>query len=397
MIRNSAALIASLLSGLGSPAADRNYRPGHQRMHALLAEMNLNRPRLRVRIAGTNGKGSTAFMLAHALQAAGLTVGLYTSPHIHTFNERIRIHGQPVSDAAIIPVLKGMVSTAMNIGASYFEVATALALSLFSGARVDVEILEAGVGARMDATTAIPADMALITPIGMDHQAWLGDSLTNIASEKACIMDGCRWTISAPQAGGVAEILQQHRPDIEFVLDGEDLPPLKMVGNHQQCNASLTYAAIRHLCAEGGVESDLQVMMSAIADTQIPGRLQHFRWHGCHLWLDAAHNMHAVQALLPSLPALADPFDAILVFTREDRDLTGALPLLRPFTRRLVSKHDPIGCCDAHYDGLPDALEAEVAGKESGSFLVLGSFTSVAAAEDWLSYKSPTAFRESVS
>jgi len=387
MIKNSAALIESLLSGLGSPAADRDYRPGHQRMHALLAEMNLNQPRLRIRIAGTNGKGSTAFMLAHALQKAGLTVGLYTSPHIHTFNERIRIHGKPVTDAEIIPVLEDMVSIAMNIGASYFEVATALALSLFSRARVDVEILEAGVGARMDATTAVPADMALITPIGMDHQAWLGDSLTDIASEKACIMDGCRWAISAPQVGGVAETLQQHRPEIGFVSDGEDLPPLKMAGDHQQCNASLAYAAIRRLYAEGGVESDLQTMMSAIVDTEIPGRLQHIRWHHRHIWLDAAHNMHAVQALLPSLSALANPFDGILVFTREDRDLAEALPLLRPFTHRLVAQHDLAGCCDAHYDGLRGALEAEVVGKESGSFLVLGSFTSVAAAEDWLSHK----------
>jgi len=357
-------------------------------MHALLAETNLNRPRLRIRIAGTNGKGSTAFMLAHALQAAGLAVGLYTSPHIHTFNERIRINGQPVSDAEIIPVLESVVSAAMHSGASYFEVATALALSLFSGARVDAEILEAGVGARMDATTAVPADMALMTPIALDHQAWLGETLSAIADEKAYAMHDCRWAISAPQADDGVEILLRHRPDIEFISAGEDLPPLKMEGDHQHCNALLAYTAIRRLCAEGGVQSDLRTMMSAIAATEVPGRLQHIRWNRVHIWLDAAHNKHAVQALLPSLPALADPFDTILVFTREDRDLTEALPLLRPFTRRLVAQHDPAGCCDAHYDGLRGALEAEVAGKESGSFLVLGSFTSVAAAEDWLSCKS---------
>jgi len=395
MTKHTTSSVESLLAGLGSPAADRDYQPGHQRMHALLTEMNLKHPRLRIRIAGTNGKGSTAFMLAHALQMAGLTVGLYTSPHIHTFNERIRINEQPVANANIIPVLRGMVSAAMSIGASYFEVATALALSLFSRAGVDAEILEAGVGARMDATTAVPADMALITPVALDHQAWLGDTLSAIADEKAYIMHDCRWAISAPQADEVSEILRRHRHDIEFISNEEALPLLKMAGAHQRCNASLAYAAIRCLCEEGEVAAGLPTVMRSIADTEVPGRLQHIRWHGCDLWLDAAHNMHAVQALLPSLSALADPFDAIMVFTREDRDLADALPLLRPFTRRLVTKHDPTGCCDAHYDGLRSALDAEMAGKESGSFLVLGSFTSVAATENWMSEQHPTTFRES--
>ncbi|GMR00172.1 MAG: hypothetical protein BMS9Abin18_1006 [Zetaproteobacteria bacterium] len=384
MTKNQKLSVESLLSSLGSPAADRDYRPGHLRMHALLVDMNLNRPRLRIRIAGTNGKGSTAFMLARALQKAGLTVGLYTSPHIHAFNERIRIHGRPVTDAKIIPVLEDMVPAAMNIGASYFEVATALALSLFSTARVDVEILEAGVGARMDATTAVPADMALITPIALDHQAWLGDTLAVIAGEKAYAMQGCRWAISAPQAEDVADILQRHRVDIEFVSGEENFPPLKMAGDHQRCNASLACAAVRRLCVEGEVAADLPLMMKAVADTEVPGRLQHIRWHHRHIWLDAAHNMHAIRALLPSLHVLAKPFDGILVFTREDRDLADALPLLRPFTRRLVAQHGQAGCCDANYNSLQNALDAEIAGKENGSFLVLGSFTSVAASESWL-------------
>jgi len=375
--------VESLLTGLGSVSADRDYQPGHQRVHALLAEMHLTRPRLRIRIAGTNGKGSTAFMLAHALQAAGLTVGLYTSPHIHTFNERIRINGLPVADAELTPILNNMITTAMHIGASYFEVATALALNIFSAAQVDVEILEAGVGARMDATTAVPADMALITPIGMDHQAWLGDSLTDIATEKAYAMHGCRRVLSAPQVDDVAELMQRIRADIEFVADKKALPPPVMAGKHQHGNASLAYAASRRLCAEAGIESDLRTMRDAIANTRIPGRLQHIQWRHAHIWLDAAHNMHAVQALLPSLPTLADPFDAVLLFTREDRDLAEALPLLRPFTHKLVVQSGYAEHCDANYGSLADALEAEVAGSSGGTFLVLGSFTSVAAAEDW--------------
>ena len=364
--------------------ADRDYRPGHQRMHALLADTNLHHPRLRIRIAGTNGKGSTAFMLAHALQTAGLTVGLYTSPHIHVFNERIRINGQPVTNAEIIPCLENMVSTAVHIGASYFEVATALALFLFSKAQVDVEILEAGVGARLDATTAVSADMALITPIALDHQAWLGNSLTEIASEKSYAMQGCHQAFSTPQHDDVAVILQQYRSDIEFIMAEDNWPPLKMAGHHQHANASLAYAAIRYLGEKGWGEMDLRGMMQAIADTEVPGRLQHIQWNHAHIWLDAAHNMHAVQTLLPSLPALAEPFDVIFVFTREDRDLTEALPRLRPFTRRLVTQTRHTGCSDASYGNLKFALGAEMAGRISGTFLVLGSFASVAIAEDWL-------------
>jgi len=384
MTKHTISPVEALLAGLGSASADRDYRPGHQRMHALLADMNLTRPRLRIRIAGTNGKGSTAFMLAHALQAAGMTVGLYTSPHIHTFNERIRINDQPVTDVDIVPVLNNMLTTAMHIGASYFEVATALALNLFSQAKVDVEILEAGVGARLDATTVVPADMALITPIGMDHQVWLGDSLTDIAAEKSYAMQGCRRAISASQADEVTELMQRIRTDIEYVSDEKELPPLNMVGKHQHGNASLAYAASRRLCAEAGIELDLQTMMNASADTRIPGRLQYIRWNHAHIWLDAAHNMHAVQALLPSLPALADPFDAILIFTREDRDLTEAIPLLRPFTHRLIARNGHARYCDANYESLSDALEIEVAGSSGENFLILGSFTSVATAEDWL-------------
>jgi len=380
----------SWLECLGSPGADRDYRPGHARMRALLAKADLRRPDLRIRVAGTNGKGSTAFMLAHALKAAGLKTGLYNSPHIHVFNERIRIGGTPVEDAELAGRLEDIMPLAKTIGASYFEVATALALHCFSDQCVDVEILEAGVGARLDATTAVAADMALVTPVALDHQDWLGETLEKIAAEKACVMQGCRWAISAPQPQAVARILRENRVDIEFAGEARGLPPMKMAGAHQRRNAALALAAVRRLCGEGVIQADLQAMAHAVANTETPGRLQRIRMGRRRIWLDAAHNIHAVQALLPSLPALAVPFDVIMVFTREDRDLGDALPLLRPFTRRLVSGNGRAGCCDARYACLRDALDAEVAGKEDGAFLVLGSFTSVAAAEDWL-----TALRES--
>lgn len=359
------------------PTADRDYQPGHARMHHLLQAMHLRRPGLRIRIAGTNGKGSTAFMLARALEVAGLKVGLYTSPHLCSFHERIRINGLPADDAALCAGLTQIMPLALEIGASYFEVATTLALLMFSREKVDVEVLEAGVGARLDATTAVDADMALISPIALDHQDWLGDCIEDIAREKAHVMDGCRWAIVAPQPDPVMEVLRRHRPRLQLAETDDDLPPLAAKGEHQRVNAALARAAVVKLLAEKVITADISRLTQIIAGTRIPGRLQHVRWRDCDIWLDAAHNPHAVKTLLPSLPALADPFDAIMVFTRKDRDLGTAVAWLRPFARRLVGGQ---GSLDATYPDVATALEAERNIRPEGRFLLLGSFTTVAAA-----------------
>ena len=377
------------LQQLGSPAADRDYRPGHARMHTLLQGQHLHRPKLRIRIAGTNGKGSTAFMLAAALQAAGLKVGLYTSPHILGFNERIRINGTPISDAMLLEKLQTLMPVALACGASYFEVATALALACFSDASVDVEILEAGVGARLDATTAVPADMALLTPVAFDHQAWLGDELTAIASEKAYATNGCTFSISAPQTDEVSDVLKYHRPDIEFATIDRSLPRLRAAGRHQHINASLALATVCKLQENGAISIAREDAIQAIAETEIPGRLQYVRWGNCHIWLDAAHNTHAVHSLLPSLPELADPFDAIFVFTRDDRDLLEVLPALRPHSRRLIGATRYRQICDASYENIESALHAELKPAIGKSILILGSFLTVSTALQWLGETRP--------
>jgi len=370
--------IEKCLEELGNPASDRDYRPGHERVQQLLTSIAEHEPKLRIRVAGTNGKGSTAFMLAAALQSAGFKTGLYTSPHLLEFNERIRINGVPVSNSVLHKSLTGLLPLARAARASYFETATALALDQFARAAVDVEILEAGVGARLDATTAVPADMALITPIDLDHQLWLGNTLDDIAAEKAFVMQGCRWSVSAPQTDKVAQTLRNFNPGIRFAgLHEGEWSHLKTPGRHQRINATLACAATRLLHDTDTLRLDLKQAHQAIENCVIPGRLQHIRIQGAHVWLDAAHNHHAVESLLPSLPGLADPFDAILVFTRADRSLADALPLLQPFTRKLISgslPDDPNGTCR------PDeALQQAIAHCPGGSFLVLGSFITAAA------------------
>jgi len=355
-------------------------------MKALLDGLALARPRIRIRIAGTNGKGSTAHMLAAGLRAAGLRVGLYTSPHILRFNERIRINNVPVEDERLMQALTTLLPRAREIGASWFELATALALTMFTESGVDAEVLEAGVGARLDATTVVSADAALITPIGLDHQAWLGETLEAIAAEKAHAMDGCRIAFSAPQPPEVRAVLKRYRPDLE-VIDAPWDGALAMAGAHQRVNAGLAWAALRRLRAEGWLEADETALRRGIEQARAPGRLQRVDWGGRRIWLDAAHNPHAVEALLPSLESLADPFDAVFVYTREDRDLRPALPALRPHARRLIAA---AGDADATWPRLEQALTAELAPRKAGNFLVLGSFTTVAATLRWLASKGAT-------
>ena len=348
-------------------------------MLALLKPLHCKRPSLRIRIAGTNGKGSTAFMLAAGLQAAGLKVGLYTSPHILHFNERIRVNGRPITDTDLWQHLEKIMPIALAVGASYFEVATALALHHFSQNNVDVEILEAGVGARLDATTAVPADMALLTPIGLDHESWLGDNISSVAEEKAYALHACRWGISAPQVSEVRNILLQHHESLQF-SEVFDLPCL-MAGKHQQTNAALAYMALNTLCAHDVIHTNKDTLKQAISQAIAPGRLQHIQYQQSHIWLDAAHNRHAIEALLPSLPDLANPFDAILVYTRDDRSLSNELELLRPFTKQLIDQTTIASPKQALQHILEEQPEAHI--------LLLGSFITVASALTWLKQQQP--------
>ncbi len=378
--------IALWLKQLGQPAADRDYKPGHQRMSELLISFKLQTPRIRIRIAGTNGKGSTAIMLSNALQACGLKVGLYTSPHIHNFNERICINGMPVSDTALFSLMKKMMPIALKVGASYFEVATALALKHFSDSKVDIEILEAGVGAKLDATTAVGADLALITPIGMDHQAWLGNTLTDIAKEKAHITNDCQICISAEQNKEVLNVLTKHYPALNIANNTKF--HLQAIGTHQQQNASLAWAAVQQLAANKMIHDDmLDHAKDAIQNTLVPGRLQQESFGNATIWLDAAHNAHAIHALLPALSNLANPLDAILVFTREDRDLSDSIDLLKPFTKRMIG--DDKNYFDTNYTTITMALENELKQQPGGTYLILGSFITVAKTQSWLKTNFP--------
>lgn len=165
------------------------YKPGLDNTLRLMAYLDNPHTRFRsVHIAGTNGKGSTSHLMAAALQASGLRVGLYTSPHLVDFRERIRINGQPIPEDYVVRFVKAHRTTLEQIRPSFFETTMAMAFDYFAQETVDIAVIEVGLGGRLDSTNIITPELSVITNIGLDHTEFLGDTLAKIAAEKAGII-----------------------------------------------------------------------------------------------------------------------------------------------------------------------------------------------------------------
>jgi len=373
--------VEAWLEALGAPSADRDYKPGHARLLALVEAIkaqgfSFHKPKIRIRIAGTNGKGSTANFLAQALVAQGFNVGLYTSPHIQTFHERICVNQQTIPHDSLHTLMMQVMPLALEIGTSYFETATVLALMYFSQEKVDVEILEAGVGAKLDATTAVPADIALLTAIGLDHQAWLGDTVEAITREKAYVFKGCSIKLSLMQQAQVKQVLDEVAGDVVYTEPLAE--PLQMLGEHQKHNAGLAFAALDAMALSMPALNMAQAKAS-ITSASIAGRLEVVQFQGHTFILDAAHNEHAIQALMPTLQAMPQ-FDVVFLATREDRDLSHCVDQLALYADKVVVM---TGEQPYIYPSLSDALDAEVQRYIQGRFLVLGSFLTLHESLSW--------------
>ncbi len=168
---------------------DRAYKPGLESTLALCEELGNSQSQFpSVHIGGTNGKGSTSHMIASVLQAAGYRVGLYTSPHLKSFTERIRINGQPIAEAKVVDFVERIKPVIERINPSFFEVTVAMTFDFFAREKVDIAIIEVGMGGRLDSTNVINPLLSLVTNISLDHQAHLGNTLPQIAVEKAGII-----------------------------------------------------------------------------------------------------------------------------------------------------------------------------------------------------------------
>ncbi len=254
-----------------------------------------------VQIAGTNGKGSTAAMTSRILQCHGRKVGLFTSPHLCRFNERIRIDGIPVEDSYIIQWLEEHKSDLEDVSATFFETTTVMALSYFKDHRVDAAVLETGLGGRLDATTAASPSWTALTPIDLDHMDMLGNTVRAIAREKAGILKPGVPCFSVPQPSQVREVIQSEADRVGApvtFLREEAVPlPLRLPGRHQHTNAKLAWRLTRAIL---GSDFSREIAREAVETTVWPGRYQQLGDHPKVIY-DVAHNPHGMAAFMDTL------------------------------------------------------------------------------------------------
>lgn len=282
-----------------------------------------------VHIAGTNGKGSTAAMLAAIAQAAGLRVGLYTSPHLVHPRERLRVNGVPISGAELEQLIQASRPMLDTLRATYFEALTAIALQWFADQRVELAVIETGLGGRLDATNVVMPEVSVITSIALEHQEYLGRTLRLIAQEKAGIIKPGRPCVSGVRSKPAREVLsaecrarRAHYIDAHiatphrviqlaesgttFRLQGEKLGMkaaqdfrLNLLGRHQIDNAVLALWA-SYLLHERGVPINVAARTEGLQHVQWPARLQ-LLGYSPQIIIDAAHNADGVRRLVASM------------------------------------------------------------------------------------------------
>jgi dihydrofolate synthase / folylpolyglutamate synthase len=285
-----------------------------------------------VHVAGTNGKGSTCAMTDSVARACGYRCGLFTSPHLIDFRERIRVSGEEIPEHECATMLTELRTHCerMDTHPTFFEITLVLAMRWFRIRECEIIILETGMGGRLDATTAVPADVCVITPIGLDHMQYLGDSLEEIAVEKAGIFVTGKPAISAPQDPAVRQVLEkeanERRSPLEFIAEPLAGYPMALPGEHQKWNAALAVTALHRL----GIPLRSDSVAYGLSEVNWPGRFETIR---PRIILDGAHNPHAAEILAATWRSNFPGQKAALVFSAvAGKDLAGILQILAPLS-----------------------------------------------------------------
>ena len=308
-----------------------------------------------IHIAGTNGKTTTARMIDQLLANLGYRVGRYTSPHLESFTERISIKGEPISDLEMIKTYEDihlyldLIDSRQSHPISYFEALTAMAFVAFAEHPVDIAVIEAGMGGQWDATNVISSQVSVMTPIGLDHMEYLGNTLEAIAQTKAGIFKPESNVVLAAQSGQVAKVLlaqvakvsaQPFRQGVEFSLKNRALAVggqllsiqgvhgdydeifLPLYGDHQGNNAAVALAAVEVFA---GVKLDTELVQDAFSKVSSPGRCE-IVYKDPTVIIDAAHNPHGASAIANTLNTEFD-FELVVgvVAVLADKDVAGIL------------------------------------------------------------------------
>ena len=288
-----------------------------------------------IHIAGTNGKGSTAAMIQAILRGNGLKVGLYTSPHLIRFNERIRINGLPISDKSIIDFMTQFNSSIDEVEPTFFEVTTVLALHYFSNQEVDVAVIETGLGGRLDSTNVIEPLLTIITSVDLDHQHILGETLIEIALEKAGIIKKQTPVLVASQTPEVIDVIRKKAQECsspiiycndpqKIIIDhhstGFELEKNKysvpLIGAHQAINAGLAIRTVNHHLPD----MKQKEIQSGLSNTKWFGRFQPLI-KNLPIYYDVAHNSGGIGTIRATLGTLNSKVTNGIMVLKNDKDV----------------------------------------------------------------------------
>jgi len=401
---------------------------GLERSREVARRLGLGRPAARVvTVTGTNGKGSTCAFLAALMAAQGLRVGVYSSPHLLRYNERVRIEGREAEDADLCRAFAAVEAARGEISLTYFEMGTLAAFWLFERSALDAVVLEVGLGGRLDAVNLIDADVAVVTSIALDHAEWLGDTRDSVAFEKAGIFRAGR-PVACGEPDPPASLLEQaaslgapvYRRGLDYELaergavwdwrgrsacgDRLELQSLPALDLPRE-NAALALQAYALLDLPWPGER----LAGVLRDTRLAGRLERrpLNWQGkrLSLLLDVGHNPHAAGYLAGRLAArpLENPRRAVFGLLA-DKDLPGVLQPLLPHvshwavaplptarSRSAAELEAALLACGARVQAcasLAEALQEQCRrAAEGDEILVFGSFYCVAEALDWLNHQ----------
>jgi len=342
-----------------------------ERVAALLEHLgNPHRDYPTIHIAGTKGKGSVSAMLASIAQVAGLQTALYTSPHLHTYRERMQIDGEPIPRAAMAALLTEIRPAIESIeGLTLFEATTALAFLYFARQKVDLAVVEVGLGGRLDATNVLMPEVSVITSLSLDHTHVLGNTVSDIAREKGGIIKPGVPVVTAPQKPDALDILEAIAVErkapltivgqdwtweaLHYDLDGQTLATrrvgaasdfagvydLSLLGDFQQENATVAIATAEILSTTGHAWATPAATHTGLKQAQWPGRMEVLQ-RDPPVVLDCAHNPYSAQTLVHSLNLWFPGTLWILIFgSSNDKDVDGVLQALLPGSEHVLITH----------------------------------------------------------
>ena len=373
--------------------------------NTILLAKHLNNPEQNIKaihVAGTNGKGSTSHMLASILQQAGYNVGLYTSPHLKDFRERIKINGIPISEAFVCEFIAENKSFFEENQLSFFEMTVGLAFDYFNKEKIDIAIIEVGMGGRLDSTNIITPLVSVITNIGLDHVQFLGNTLEAIAFEKAGIIKSNVPVVIGEYTdetkGVFSSKSDETNSEIYFASDLiEEMYPSVLIGDYQKHNKKTVLQTIKVLQTQKkfniSEENIKNGFLEVIETTGIQGR-----WQQIHsepkVICDTAHNKHGLEIVLNQVQK--EEFDTLhfVLGVVNDKDLEEILPLFpknahyyfsRPNIPRgldtaiLQAKAQEYGLIGKVYPSIPEAYQKALASASKTDFIYVGGSTFVVA------------------